>query len=176
VAGLFDHQVAFWWLAFGGGNLFLAEPAFSTLPDSEVESRLITFCHLLGMTPDNFASFIRKPWVLVFWIGHNKYQASRLYTFSPIDDYSPEDQKKILSSPGVESWQSSWNIILPLSEEERLCHQYGSKTSHPSRRLDVIILTRYEIDMGLSPPRDDFVLEYENPVFQVWVHRGLLSK
>jgi hypothetical protein len=176
VAGLFDHQVAFWWLAFGGGNLFLAEPAFSTLPDSEVESRLIAFCRLLGMTPDNFASFIKKPWVLVFWIGHNKYQASRLYTFSPIDDYSPEDQKKILSSPGVESWQSSWNIILPLSEEERLCHQYGSKTSRPSRRLDVIILTRYEIDMGLSPPRDDFVLEYENPVFQVWVHRGLLSK
>ena len=153
----------------------MAEPSFSTLPDSEVESRLVDFCRLLGMTPDRFASFIRKPWVLIFWIGHNKYQASRMYTFSPMEDYSPEDQKKILSSPWLESWQSSWNIILPLSEEKRLRHQYVQETM-PQHRLDLIILTRNEIDPGLSPVSDDFVLEFENPVFQVWVRRGLISK
>lgn len=176
VAALFDCQVSFWWLTFGGDKLFLAEPFISTVSDREVESRYMNFCHLLGMTPDRFISFIRKPSILTFWFGHNKYQASRMYTFSPMEDYSPEDNNKIVSTPGVESWQASWNNILPLSEQDRLRHQYEGEIIHSQRRLDLIILTRYEIDSGLSPISDDFTLGFENPVFQVWVRKNLLSK
>jgi hypothetical protein len=175
VAGLFDHQMAMWWLTFGGGKLFLVEPYSSTVSDREVESRFFSFCRLLGMTPDSFISFIKKPSILSFWFGINKYQASRLHTFSPMEDYSPENQKKILSTPGVESWQSTWNVILPLSEEKRLRYEYEREPVH-SRHLDLIILTRSEIDSGFSPQLEDFTLGFENPVFQVWVRRSLLNK
>lgn len=173
VVGTFDSQVTYWWLTFGGGKGFLVDPMISTLSDDEVESRLIDFCRLLGMTPNTFSAFISQNYINLFWLGLNKYQASRAHTFSHLEDYSPEDRKRILSTPGVQHWEETWTVFIPLSEQKRLRARFEREKSLHSRRLDLIILNRNEIAAGLSPVSQDFVLEFENPVFQVWVRKGL---
>ena len=176
VAGMFDGQVMRWWCTWGGGKCILADPFLSTLPDDEIESRLIYFCQLLGMDQSEFSEFITQYYVNVFWIGHNKYQASNVYRFSNLDDYSPEDVKEILSTPGVQYLEETWSVFLPVSEQKRLAIRFEQEKRSDNPRLDLIILTRNEIEAGYFPVTKDFIVVFENPVFQIWINKRIQNK
>ncbi len=176
VAGTFDCQVICWWLTFGGGESFLADPFLSTLPDEEIELRLIYFCQLLGMDSVMFSEFITRYYVNIVWLGHNKYQASRVYRYSDPGDYSPESLKKIFSTPGVRHWEETWTLFLPLSVQKRLRIRYEQEKRDKNLRLDLIILTRNDIKAGRSPVSEDFVPVFENPVFKVWINKRVLNE
>jgi hypothetical protein len=164
VAATFDHQFMSWWLTFRDREMFLAEPFLSVVPDAEVESRLIEFCKMLGMTTEQFREFIQRRYVLNFWLSLNKYQASSAHAFSSLDEYTPEIRGKIAASSVYENWL----LALPLSEEKRLLEKFAATPPGITRKLDLIVLTKDRSVAGLEPLPNDFAPVYENETFKVW--------
>lgn len=166
VLATFDVQTYVWWVAFQEKNSYLPSAALSTVADREIEYRLSTLCKLIGMNTENFLNFIDRTYVNIFWLGHDKYQASRAHTFSELSDYLPEVQKSILQT-GV---LNSLNVAIPISEQLRLVSQFNQldrdKINLP--RLDLVVLTTDQSLQGFAPPATEFDLSYQNPVFKVW--------
>ncbi len=173
VVASFDHQVFAWWMTFGGRYWFLVEPFVSSIPDEELETRLVLFCKLLGMSADDFVTFLQTPlelvpsnhgYVNVFWLGLAKYQASQWYTFSTMDQYTPEQQQAIQSSDYV------WQLIIPRDELERLHHVYEqvSLDELESRSIDAMVLSNLGPEQPWSPSPSDWKLTFENHVFRLY--------
>jgi len=165
VLATFDTQVWSWWVTFRGGYSFLADACTSNVPDRELERRLVIFAKRVGMTREDFLSFIQRRYVNIFWLACSKYQASKAYTFSAIDDYSDEVQTQIARS----SIFSNFSVAIPLSEQERLGDVFVNfDESTVTDRLDIMVLTKDESLAGFSPSTSDFELLYENEGFTVW--------
>jgi hypothetical protein len=166
VLATFDVQTYVWWVAFQEKNSYLPSAALSTVADREIEYRLSTLCKLIGMNTENFLNFINRNYVNIFWLGHDKYQASRAHTFSELSDYLPEVQKSILQT-GI---LNSLNVAIPISEQLRLVGQFNqldrNKIDLP--KLDLVVLTTDQSLQGFAPPADEFDLTYRNAVFNVW--------
>lgn len=165
VMGTFDFQLCLWWVAFNRGYSYTPDPFLTTVPDYEIESRLINLCKIIGMPNDNFKKFINQSYVHVYWLGHNKYEASSLYTFYPIADYNKDEQEKIRVSGFDATW---WNIIIPNSERLRLLNRYLNEPIIDNLKLDLVVLTNDKIFKSNAPPQGKFILSYKNPTFRVW--------
>lgn len=172
VAG-FDHQVFSWWLTFSDGYWFLVEPFVSSIPDDELETRLSLLCRVLGMSSDDYIRFIQTPregpigghgYVNTFWLGLAKYQASRIYTFAPLDDYTEEQQQAILASDYV------WQKFIPQGELSRLKRRYDevTLTDLNSRALDVIVLSNTGPEKQWTPSEEFWELTFRNGGFRVF--------
>ena len=168
VIGTFDLQVYSWWATFHSGYSFLPEAFLTTASDQEIEDRLLRFCRLLGLDDAAFLKLINRRYVTVFWLGCDKYQASVAHSFSTLDDYSPAERAKI----GATSFASSWNMAIPISEQNRLVHSYQmtSVDQIALPRLDVIVLLKAL--EPFTPPADLFEPRYENAVFKVWSRKA----
>lgn len=173
VVASFDHQVFAWWMTFSEGHWFLVEPFVSSLPDHELETRLTLFCKLLGMSADEFITFIQTPredqpnnngYVNTFWLGLAKYQASRLHTYAPIKEYTQEQQQAILQSSNV------WQKIIPQSELDRLRQRFDESelAGFETRTLNAIVLSKIGPEAVLSPPSQSWELKFENNGFRVF--------
>ncbi|MDG2221599.1 MAG: hypothetical protein P8L85_09475 [Rubripirellula sp.] len=173
VVASFDHQVFAWWLTFHGRYWFLVEPFVSSIPDRELELRLSLLCNLLGMSTEDFLAFIQTPiesqpnihgYVNVFWLGLAKYQASRLHTFAPSEDYTPEQQQLIPNS------DYTWQTIIPQSELSRLAKQYGEITMSDweTRSIDAIVLSNGMPELPWAPPTTDWELVFQNNAFRLF--------
>jgi hypothetical protein len=167
VMGSLDLQPYVWWVGFRQGKSFLPPAPLTTVDDREIETRLAQFCHLLGMPTEQYLDLINRRMTQIFWLGHNKHQASGAYTFAPLSDYTQAAQKAIARTGKL----NSQNVILPKSEQRRLVQDYVQTSMIDFPQLDVIVLTRDGLTAGLDPGRDQFVKTYENEVFQVWVWR-----
>jgi hypothetical protein len=163
VMGSFDIQPYVWWVGFNQGKSFLAPAPLTTVNDREIEARLAQFCQILGMSPQQYLTVINRRLTQIFWLGHNKHQASGAHTFAPLSDYTADAQATIAQTGSL----NSQNVILPISEQRRLINQYlQNQTTTP--RLDLIILTRDDLTAGLRVKDDRFIKTYENSLFQVW--------
>lgn len=162
VLGTFDQQAACWWLTFRGGSLFLVEPTLSTRPDGELEVRLAAFCRLLGLDAAGFIEQLRRRYVLNFWFGLQKYQASTARIFAPLTDYRPEDRERILAA----GLYDNWTLALPVPEEGRLARLHAEVPAELPGRLDLVLLTRVEKERGFRPA--GFRVVWENATFQLW--------
>jgi hypothetical protein len=169
VIGTFDIQVYTWWLAFQQGHSFLAEAPLTTVADREIEQRLSLLCQLIGMKPVDFLTFINRYSTNIFWLGHNKYQASRAHTFAPLADYSPVVQE-VIGNTGI---LNSLAVQIPIGEQRRLLFGFNRQLSQPApdRRLDLIVLTNDSSLAAFAPPADRFELTYKNAAFRVWRRR-----
>lgn len=173
VMGSFDLQPYVWWVGFRQGKSFLPPAPLTTVDDREIEMRLAQFCQILNMPVAQYLEVINNRLVQIFWLGHNKHQASGAYTFAPLSDYSPASQKIIAQTGQL----NSQNVLLPKSEQLRLIQAYLqlATTTTPIPPLDVIVLTRDGLTDGLVPggarPENSFVKTYENEIFQVWRRR-----
>ena len=174
VLGTFDHQVNDWWLTFQKGYTFLVDPFNSTVPDEVSESRLVAFCKLLGMSSDDFRSFINRRHINIWWYGQLKYQASRAYTYAPLGDYSEEVQEGIRKTTVYDNFE----IALPKSEEARLVNKFNTFVLEENTlpRLNLIVLTKEERLRDFTPPAHLFELSYENATFRVWKRKPALGK
>jgi hypothetical protein len=173
VVASFDHQVFAWWMTFQDGHWFLVEPFVSSIPDQELETRLLLFCKTLGMSADDFIAFIQTSrgiqanntgYVDTFWLGLAKYQASRLHTFAPLEDYTKEQQAAILKSANV------WQTIIPKSELIRLRSKFEEITidEPETRSLDVIVLSNSGPEKAWAPSENAWKLEFKNDGFRVF--------
>jgi hypothetical protein len=168
VVGTFDHQVYAWWATFRPGCCFLPDAALSVLPDEGIENRLIALCRTVGMSGPQFREFVLRRYASIFWLGHAKYQASQAYTFAPLSDYTPDQQRKI-SKTDV---RGSWGSLVPRSEADRLLYKFDSTAGGAlPGRLDLIVLTKDESLSGLSPAEADFAPAYANDSFSLWRRR-----
>jgi hypothetical protein len=168
VVASFDHQVFSWWLTFHRGYWFLAEPFVSSASDQELETRLALLCRELGMSPQDYRIFIQQTYINVFWLGLLKYQASHWYTYSSLDDYTPEDRSRI-----VQSWDFWERPTIPQSELTRLTTAFENATSLESgkRALDVIVLSNRGPEQPWAPPAQTWQLAFRNDGFRVYVAR-----
>jgi hypothetical protein len=170
VIATFDLMVYNWWLTFRDGAAFTPGVFDTTFSDAEIERRLVTMARLLGMDADDFLAFVKRRYVMIFWLGQNKYQASRAYTHSPFADYAPEDQTMILRH-GV---YASWSLALSLTDQRRLrsLFETGGIPARQMPRLDLIVLTNDESLGHVAPPAADFERTYADDVFRVFRRRG----
>ena len=164
VLASFDHQVFAWWMTFHRGHWFLVEPFVSTVPDEELETRLAVLCKLLDMPPDEYSEFIQLDYVNTFWLGLDKYQASRWHTYSSLDDYTQEQRRAIRER------SSNWNVIIPQCELVRLRRRFEDVTLSEldGRELDVIVLTRGQPERKYAPPSESWKAVFENEIFRVY--------
>lgn len=165
VLGTFDHELCAWWLTFNQGCSYLADPFLSTVPDSEIEARFASFCHLIGMTPKEYDALIQQPTMNLFWISCDKYQASRAYTYAALSDYSPSQRAEIAHTTILDNW----HVDVPLSEQHRLLTAYDASNSALQGELDVIVLTNEKAFRDHAPPASQWRLSYQSPRFRVYV-------
>lgn len=171
VLGTLDVQVYAWWVAFQNGASYLPEAPLTTVGDREIESRLLSFCKLINLSPQAFVGLINRSHTNLFWLGHGKYQASRAYTYAPLSDYFPAVQQQILQTGLL----NSLNVALPISEQRRLLQTYLQMPvpDRTAARLDLIVLTQDASLQGTTPIDPDFELTYENPAFRLWRRKSL---
>jgi hypothetical protein len=170
VLATFDHQAYAWWASFRRGHVFNPDPVNTSLCDAEIERRLVLFCRTLGMTPDQFVAFLERPYVNIFWLGGNKYQASRAYTFAPLDQYTEEQQAQIART----TLQCNWNVLVPEGEKRRLRDLYVNMPVEPAMpRLDAVILTNDESLAPFSPPEAEYKRTWQSRSLRVFVNRRL---
>src|SRR5262249_45372426 len=124
VLATLDHQLFVWWVAFRHQPAYLVDPFVSPLGDQVIERRLVRFCKLVGASRAQLGDVLAERTVNVFWLGHNKYQASRGHSFAPISEYAPATQRSILTSSPFDNW----HIALPRGELERLLALYDAES------------------------------------------------
>lgn len=175
VVASFDHQVFAWWMTFEGQYWFLVEPFVSSIPDDELEIRLLTLCKLLNVSADEFIEFLQIPiesepethgYANVFWLALAKYQASQFFTFAPLDEYTPDQQTAIASTDYV------WQTIIPQNELARLRDRYEATSldNLDSRQLDVIVLNNRGLESTWTPT-GQWRMSFENDGFRVFVRK-----
>ena len=116
-----------------------------------------------------FGELIERRYVTDFWLGSDKYQASKAYMVSTPDDY-PEDARAGFKDTTI---YSNWNLVLPTSQQQRLVKWYSAEHNEDasSGRLDVVVLLK-PIEQ-FAPPAALFEQTFENDTFRVWVRRTL---
>ena len=167
VVGTLDAQLFSWWLSFQNGYSFILDPALTPLPDSVIEYRLAAFCHILGLESEEFIALVNRPYVINFWLSHDKYQASQAHTFSPLSDYDPAVREEIRRT----DINSSWNLAIPNEEQKRLLRLYESvdlQKVYAKLKLDLIVLTKDASSRDFVPPPELFELSFENGTFRLW--------
>lgn len=164
VLGTFDRQLFFWWVTFRGGHSFLADPYSGTLSDDALERRCILFCHLLGMTWEEFRHWLREPTFLVTWFGACKYWVTQGFGLAPPEEYEPSLRSYLETIHPYRYFHA-----ISSKEERRLLDRFDSLARiEEMPRLDLVILPNIPLLMHLAPPTDRFQLVYQNASFRVW--------
>lgn len=169
VLGTFDHQLYAWWVTFRAGYSLLPDPFYTTLADDEIESRLIRFCHELGMSSAQFSDFLDRKYVNALWLGHCKYSVSKAYTLRPLDEYDPAVREEIGRTTILDAGSV---MAIPRSEKERMLAKYRADSTAPaSEKLDVIVLLNDPSTQGASPPAAEYRESYRNALFRVFLRK-----
>jgi hypothetical protein len=170
VAATLDHQVFAWWVSFHRGYSFLPDPFSTTVPDSEIERRIMWFLHEINADTNTFKELLHSKMFRIMWLGHDKYQCSKAYQFAPLDDYEPEAIEALNNSTILDSWVQA----VPVSEQRRLISLFerseDSTAWGEKPRLDLII-TNASPRLP-SPSRSGYDLVYRNGTFEVWKQRN----
>jgi hypothetical protein len=168
VLGTWDHQVSTWWLVSRGGAVLNPDGFISPLSSQEMETRLILAGHLLGLSPDDFIYWLENPTTNICWLGCDKYQATSGYTFRPLAEYSIHQQDRIRRV----SIFSSWHVLLPVTEGDRLKKAYQTQPPMTKIPPDLIILHRDSWLARFSPVPRDYVLVFQNAGFSCYQKRA----
>jgi hypothetical protein len=164
VLATFDQQLAIWWLAFRKGYLFIRDPLLSSISDTLIENRTLQLLKLVGASSEFLERKLDEDYFVKRFFGHDKWQASKAYSFSELTDYSPEQIEEI----GRTSVLDSWFVFVPRSERERLVAAF-MRITEPGRLPDLIILPNGADYDKLSGPGVPYHLAYENATFRVWL-------
>lgn len=84
VAGTFDQQLGMLWLTRPSHWLWLPDPFLTTVSDSAIENRVISFCQLIGMSPTEFDRDLGDPYFVTYilnsfeWPQHSPPASERL--------------------------------------------------------------------------------------------------
>jgi hypothetical protein len=165
VMGTFDGEVANWW-EYRGKHLYLPDLFNTTVPDGEVEGRVFSFMHTLAATPEDFSHALDNWYFLFRVLVGAKYQANRVYTPWPLQDYSPASRSRI----GRLDLRTETVPELPEPERARLMEAYThfDPMQQPPRRLDLVVLSAGNLRQFVHPERTNCELLWKNRVFEIW--------
>jgi hypothetical protein len=162
-----DVELFAWWTGLRGRESWLAHIFVSSQGDDVLLARLAAFARLNGLGPEEFV-----PWLLAdgindihaSWFSGDRYQATPLYTFAPLADYTPEERRAI----GTTNPLDCWHLVVPASERQRLAAAYRTALAKPvpERPPALIALTREFPQLHPDPQR--YRLSYENRTFQLY--------
>jgi hypothetical protein len=119
------------------------------------------------MSSQDFSTFARRDYVMIFWMSCAKYQGTRAYSFAPLEDYSEPDRRLITTTPGY----LNFTVALPMSQQARLLNLFDTVDLRDLSRLDLIVLTKDESVAQFAPPDGAFELTFENRLFRLWKRR-----
>jgi hypothetical protein len=137
-----DTEVLTWWTTFVDGTAVLPDSFTSALSDYHIEQGIIQFAKTFELTPLELQNFLETRRYMIWFLGAEKYQASRIHQYAPLSDYSPEQRVliEVLQPP----LRTEWQVFLPKSELSRILSAYQQAESAPSYQPDVIVLLRDE--------------------------------
>jgi hypothetical protein len=164
----FCQEANFLLTAFHGKRAYLPDNAFTTLGDEELENRLCEVARICQMKPETFTTMISDWYTLNFWLGCAKYWCASDYKFAPEDDYDPEQLSIAKQSPK----QAPFNLVLPLSERNRIVEKYEDLLELPpdlGHYPDTVVTTFIERMNGVEIDPSFYREVYTNAVFAVYV-------
>lgn len=163
VLGTFDQQLGMWWLAFRRGYLFIPDAFVSAAPNSLIQRRTLELLRLAGATSQFLNRRLNEPYFIERFLSHGAWQASKAYTYRPIDDYNQTQADYIKRTTVL----NSWSVITPHSERRRLLAEFNS-VPEPAQPPALIILPKGAGYETLPGPAAPYQLAYENGTFRVW--------
>ncbi|GAB6039417.1 hypothetical protein [Endothiovibrio diazotrophicus] len=169
-----DYYLSVWWVMERQGTLLMPNVFNVVLTDRQVEEQLIQAGKYLGWNTAAWASFLTQDALhdgridnlnLVFFLGCNKYQASALHSWAPLDDYPVELRDAVSGST------SSWSTSLPLSERRRLKAAYSAAPLDPRFAPDLIVMGKLRDTPPVSPSAN-YRVTNDLANFEVWQQRA----
>ena len=153
-----EGLVATWWVLERDGKILLPDPFATTVSTRELDRRFAYFQRVLGTSKTAFPGIVQS-WAKMVY--SELYEASPFRQFADMSDYTPEQQQAIRST----SWANSWQLIVPISEVQRLSALFDDNSLN--YRVDIIVLQKSP-DMA-SPTPNGFSRALDNSNFSVWV-------
>jgi len=142
VLGTFDVQLSNWW-QYRRRYVYLVDGFNSTLPDSEMESRVCQFLRLVGTSTEEFGHLLDRLYFLMRFMG---YMAPRGLIRTPL----PESEKSRL--------MMVYDRAGAGEAEQR------------ANALDIIVFDKDQLRAYVHPERADrFRLAWSNRTFELWV-------
>lgn len=162
-----------WWVLNEYGNLLMPDVATVVLPSKHIEYQLVQAGKILGWSTEEWVDFFNVPstpfrgGVLTngpnhWFLGHNKYHAFREHAFSDLEDYPLEYRQRIREEP------SSWQIILPISEQERLRKLYESISLDSRAIPDYVVWAKRREESVRADPGGQYDKWLENDNYVLW--------
>lgn len=165
VLGTFDGEVMNWW-EYRGKHVYLPDVFNTTVADSEIESRVFGFMHLLGATDQDFSRALDSWYFQLRVLSFAKYQANMAFTPWPLQAYSRDARMRILRMGLLAGKYPE----LPDPERARLMDAYArfDPQRQPPRQLDLIVLSASGMRQYVHPEKTTLKLLWKNERFEVW--------
>lgn len=166
----FCHEVNFLLTAFHDKRAYLPDNGFTTLSDDVLEQRLCEMARVCSFSVQQFANFIHDTLVMNYWLGCAKYWCASDHKFSSESDYLAQAIALVRVMPK----QAPFNLVMPLSEMERLVEKYVRIATQPppvASYPDVIVTTVLLKAQHIVPRADLYREVYTNLVFSVYEKR-----
>jgi hypothetical protein len=163
--GTFDPAVQEWWCGFKNGLVFNPDPFFSTRSDAVLEARLVRLGSIIGMSAEDFITFLSRPAIDYFFLGSVKYQLFKGFKYSSLNDYESKEIEHYYTT----DIYSIFNLVIPISEKKRLYQKFENEKNQDSLSPDLIILTSSPGISDKNPNSKMYRPTFSNEVFRVWV-------
>jgi hypothetical protein len=161
VLATLDHEVMAWWVALQGGYMLNPDPFSSTLPDSELEKRLVALGAALNLSSKDFIRWLTQDddraknnsW------GHNNIIVTLFFSHQKYGG------------------RTGWHLNIPNAELRRLRRLYEDTASESADRyrVDGIVLFSRGCLADLSPDPERFEEVFKNSTFRLYVTRPKAS-
>ena len=174
-----DVHIQTWWIFSDYKFFYFPYVFYTSLNDDMVEVQLINAFKYLGLNEEDFINFFNENkisnWRVVnshnyFFLGHLKYQANYLKSFSNISNYPKKIQNFILKK----SIHHTNQVILPDSEIERLKNKFRNTKINIKLKPSIIILNKNDFLTKKIVNDKNYCTTKENNNFVIIMNRSNL--
>jgi hypothetical protein len=170
-----DHHVLTWWILSGRGNLLMPDVVTTTLSQAHIETQLCMAGKYLNWSRTEFLSFLTTNSTAIsntnkvisntnniWFLGGNLYSASRFHRNYVLTDYPQVLREQILRD------EDEWQIIMPVSEVDRLGDLYDQAKVNTAAGPDFIVVLRSPLFVTSHIDTARFNLEYSGDNYLIY--------
>jgi hypothetical protein len=163
-----DHHVLTWWILGGRGNLLMPDVVTTTLSQANIETQLCMAGKYLNWSRTEFLSFLTTNTTEInntnniWFLGGSLYSASRFHRNYVLTDYLQGLRDEILND------EDEWQIIMPVSEAERLGELYDQAKVNTTSGPDFIVVLRNPLFVTSHIDMTQFGLEYSGDNYLIY--------
>jgi hypothetical protein len=140
----------------------------TTLSQANIEAQLCMAGKYLGWSLTEFLSFLTPNNIntyntnIIWFLGHNLYSASLFHHKWPLADYPRISRDEIMGT-----WHE-WQVLMPMSETQRLGDLYGQTKVDTADGPDFIVVLRDPLFVTSHIDMARFSLEYSGDNYLVF--------